>query len=249
MRSSVQYSNSRAITRIYDARATIPFDGGTYRRQIEADIHALKQTGVKSDSYICDVGCGLGWHLDALADLGFNHLYGIDLSDMSLREFASRSGAVRSGIIQLVHGDARKWRTAAFFDVATSFLSCIGEYSPTGDLAYLRAMRRIVRRGGFIVVSCITRDDAHFLEGRKTSRYSKGSEVVVTSNVEINRRTWCMTIVQSVTGKQSPPPERIHLYSIRELVKLARQAGFQIDKTIPANSGASTRFTMIGRVT
>jgi SAM-dependent methyltransferase len=220
----MRQASAKTISALYDARAAIPFDGSTYRRSIELDIGIPVVNGLDRSAFICDVGCGQGWHLETFAELGFTHLSGIDLSAASIQQFMRRSGVARSGRVQLVHGDVRKWGVRGFFDAATSFLSCLGTYTPRGDISYLRALRRIVRRGGTVVVTCFSREAGPQLSSNTRSVYSKSNSAVTTTHVTLDPNASSLTIAQK-SGGRTLPSEIIRLYTRSELLGLAKSAG------------------------
>lgn len=240
----------QAIESVYDARAAFPVDGNSYREDVRRDIALLRRSGVRPADFVCDVGCGIGWHLAALYGLGYRQLYGIDLSAASLQAFRKRSQAARNGKICLLHGDVCTWHTREFFDVVTSFLCCLGAFSPAGDRRYLRSLRQITRPGGLIVFSCFAKEEAQTLQGQTRVRYSDSSAVTIESAVRFNRRSSDLIISQTSSAGGRVPDERIRLYSVAGVAALAQSSGIQIEQVLPPIAKVnepSARLTIVGR--
>jgi SAM-dependent methyltransferase len=226
--SSFSRSSVQRIARIYDARAEIPFDGSTYCASVASDLQAITGLPGIHSAYICDVGCGLGWHLDRLAHLGHRHLYGVDISPASLKQFYNRSDFFRAGLINVTLGDVRAWRVERFFDVVTAFLCCVGEYSRHGDLQFTRALLRLLRPGGYLVLTCFVFEVGCNLRGTTSVKYASSVPLVVTSSIDFSPASEMLTISQSLSP--SGPKlgiEQIRLYSVEQLKRLLARAGFQ----------------------
>jgi 2-polyprenyl-3-methyl-5-hydroxy-6-metoxy-1,4-benzoquinol methylase len=101
---------------------------------------------------IADIGCGTGW-----SSIGIAKAYpkvtvrGLDIDAASIEQ-ASRN-AVTSGVAERVRfelRDAADPRLAGAFDVVTAFETIHDMSNPVGAL---RAMRGLVRDGGFVVIA------------------------------------------------------------------------------------------------
>jgi 2-polyprenyl-3-methyl-5-hydroxy-6-metoxy-1,4-benzoquinol methylase len=79
------YQNLEQVLNIYNARASIPFDGSSCCEKIQQDVDILIRLFPQRNLRICDIGCGLGWHIGELAQCGYVDLTGIDISAESLR--------------------------------------------------------------------------------------------------------------------------------------------------------------------
>jgi SAM-dependent methyltransferase len=224
-RSGATASKIRAI---YNKRAIIACDGASYRPSVVKDIDVVQNFKNNLDQYVCDVGCGLGWHLEEFHRRGYKRLYGIDLSEQMLERFSERSHAVKRGQIKLVNGDVRKWQVRGFFDITTAFLNCIGGFSAEGSILFLRSLSRITSSDGVVIFSCFTDDHPESISGNSKARYSATSCITVESRVSLDKSKKWLTIAQQIGPQVKVPNERIYLYSISEIEALAGMAGLDV---------------------
>lgn len=232
---------------IYDARAEIPFDGSTYQSDVTTDLALLQEAvGTRLDS-LCDVGCGQGWHLEALNDAVHGSLWGIDVSERSLERFARRTDKIRSGKVRMVLGDVRDWQCSGFFGAVTSFLSCLGEFSEEGDAAYLHSLARLLKPGGILLMSVFCEEMIKPLLGRWTASYSKSDSRPVSTVLTYDRSRRLLRIEQAWDhDTRAVPTETMRLYRCDELRSLAESAGF-VNTRVSFPTLASSASTVSGK--
>ncbi len=99
---------------------------------------------------LLDVGCGMGRHALALADLGF-HVTGVDLSLQLLEEARRKDAQSR---VRFLHGDMRQLPFGeAEFDVTVNLFTSFGYFNEEKDnLQVLRELRRVLRPDGRFVI-------------------------------------------------------------------------------------------------
>jgi SAM-dependent methyltransferase len=212
------------VAKIYNLRATIAFDGTTYESNVSEDVQLISKY-VPTDAYICDVGCGLAWHLEALARRQYKHLFGIDISERSLEQAAMRLNERSIQHINLIYGDVRHWRVAEFFDVVTAFYSSIGSFSDGENLEILHSIKRLVRPTGRAFLTCFCRDTAESLVGQFDVRYSAKRRDSIRSTVDYDSGTGVLKIVQeSADGKRIC--EELRLFSASEITRIMIDIGF-----------------------
>jgi len=119
-------------------------------RQDGAIVHSLLQAGFLplSDKRILDVGCGAGWHLRRLVDLGAAsaNCFGIDIT-------ADRLAAARyrNAHMTFLEGSAESVPFADdSFDLVTQFV-VFSSMPPEVRRATAREMRRVLRPGGAVL--------------------------------------------------------------------------------------------------
>lgn len=176
---------------------------------------------------LCDVGCGQGWHLEALSDVDPGSFWGIEVSGRSLERFAHRTNKIQSGKVRVVLGDVRDWQCTRFFGVVTSFVSCLGEFSDDGDRPYFHSLTRPLKSGGLLLTSVFCEDMTKPLLGRWTASYSKSDPRFVSTVVSYDKTRRLLEIAQAWDNDtRVVPTETMRLYRCDDLRALAESAGF-----------------------
>lgn len=94
---------------------------------------------------ILDAGCGTGWNLQDLSDLG--ETYGVDLSPLAVITTRRRGGRVVQGnLLRLPYASSS-------FDAVTSF-DVLYHAWIEDDLQAVRELARVVRPGGLLLLKC-----------------------------------------------------------------------------------------------
>lgn len=215
--------HAQIVAQIYDRRAIIPFDGSTYTDDVLFDLSVLRHLVNSWPPILCDVGCGLGWHLEALAAQGGTDLWGIDLSEQSLSMFATRFVSGIPSVVKLIAGDVRAWKCTGFFSAVTSFLSCLGEFSPDGDQDYMDSLARLLRPGGVLLISVFCQEEVEPILGEWTTTYSDSDKRPVITTLTYGDQTRSLHITQKFEDEVNF--EIMRLYTQAELIKLAEHAG------------------------
>lgn len=220
------------IKSIYDSRASLPSFEDLYRADVDADISILKHFGLSAQTYVCDVGCGRGYHIRRLNDLGYERVWGIDVSAESLDRRLERA----------VCGDVRIWGVKGFFDICCSFLACIGAGSFEDDLGYVSAMASISKPGAVVVITSFCAELASSLVGEYTVRYDVSDPCWVHSSVSYASDTQQL-LIQQATDRNGVsatlPNEKLTLRTRAEMMHLAETAGLtKIDTFLPGESVA-----------
>lgn len=120
---------------------------------------ALELCNLPAGSRIVDVGCGAGGTLEHLERAGFRHLVGLDHSGPLLTEAGARLEAAR-----LIRGEAH---AIPFGNGSFDLLLCECVLSVLPDRsAALREFARVVREGGYLVLSDVFGKDGDKAAGR-----------------------------------------------------------------------------------
>ena len=118
---------------------------------------AVAALGLDPPARVLDLACGWGRHAIPLARLGFE-VTGLDLSEVLLREARAAAEVARVDV-GWVRGDMRSPPLAGGFDAVLSLFSSLGYGdSDDDDLAVLRAVRRLLRPGGQLLLETMHRD-------------------------------------------------------------------------------------------
>ncbi len=116
----------------------------------------LELTGLGPEAEIVDLCCGQGRHAIELGTRGFTKVTGVDRSRYLVR-LARRRGQKMGLNIGFKEGDARKFRyPPASADCVTLFGNSFGYFERAeDDVAVLRAVRRILKPGGTVVLDLV----------------------------------------------------------------------------------------------
>jgi SAM-dependent methyltransferase len=121
-------------------------------RKAEVDflVHCFRRFARRRVRRVLDIACGTGPHLFRLADRGYR-MVGLDPSARNI-DFLRQRLAGRGHAAELVVGDMTDFRLAAPIDAAICMQDSQGHLLTNEALvAHLRAVARVLRRGGLYV--------------------------------------------------------------------------------------------------
>lgn len=216
-----------SLRALYDARASLPFDGHTNNDEVSQVVDLLCQFEPKLSVRICDIGCGGGWHLRELSRRGYSSLYGIDLSPKTLLA-ASRVCSNTSAIFFLQ--DISSSSRVEFFDVVTVFNATLGSGNEALDSSFVRGAASQLRPGGRFLLTYFPLELASAHVGQFSVAYGASKGTVVNSSVEFDSDKNELSISQRV-GETALPSERLHLYSRSAMASLLADAGFVVERS------------------
>jgi SAM-dependent methyltransferase len=194
------------------------------------------------DGELLDVACGYGRHAIELGQGGYR-VTGIDLSLPLLIRAADESQR-RSLSVNFVHADMREMAFENQFDGAYSFLTSFGYFDEEANLKVAASIFRALRPGGRFLVDTVNRD--YIVSGLPTRVWWEGDGCVVLEEVDFNFQTSRLTVRRSVVfqdGRQIEHDMSIRAYSLHELGKLLRQAGFRV---LEVSGGVATQGYFFG---
>jgi SAM-dependent methyltransferase len=180
-----------------------------------------------ADAEILDVGCGYGRHAIELGQGGYR-VTGIDLSLPLLIRAADESQR-RALSVNFVHADMREMAFDGQFDGAYSFLTSFGYFDEETNLKVAASVYRSLKPGGRFLLDTINRD--YIVSDLPTRVWWEGDGCVVLEEVDFNFQTNRLTVRRSIVfqdGRQVEHDISIRAYSLHELAKLLRQAGFRV---------------------
>ena len=194
------------------------------------------------DGELLDVACGYGRHAIELGQGGYR-VTGIDLSLPLLIRAADESQR-RSLSVNFIHADMRAMAFENQFDGAYSFLTSFGYFDEEANLKVASSIFRALRPGGRFLVDTINRD--YIVSGLPTRVWWEGDGCVVLEEVDFNFQTSRLSVRRSVVfqdGRQVEHDISIRAYSLHELGKLLRQAGFRV---LEVSGGVATQGYFFG---
>ena len=191
---------------------------------------------------VLDLACGYGRHALELTQQGL-HLTGLDLS-LPLLIRAADDAQRRGLAVNFVHADMREMTFNSQFDAAYCVLSSFGYFDEETNLRVASAACRALKPGGRFLLDIINRD---YIVGDVPSRvWWEGDGCVVLEEVDFNYHTSRVLIRRSVVfgnGRQSEQEISMRAYSLHEVGKLLRQAGFRV---LQVSGGIATKSRFFG---
>jgi SAM-dependent methyltransferase len=191
---------------------------------------------------VLDVGCGYGRHALELAQQGL-HVTGLDLS-LPLLIRAAADAQRRGLAVNFVHADMREMNFNGQFDGAYCVLSSFGYFDEETNLRVATAICRALKPGGRFLLDILNRD---YIVGDLPSRvWWEGDGCVVLEEVDFNYHTSRVLIRRSVVfgnSRQSEQEISMRAYSLHELGKLLRKAGFRV---LQVSGGLATKSRFFG---
>jgi SAM-dependent methyltransferase len=195
-----------------------------------------------SDGQVLDVACGYGRHSIELGQSGLN-VTGVDLSLPLLIRAADESQR-RALSVNFVHADMREMGFDAQFDGAFCVLTSFGYFDEETNLKVATSICRALKPGGRFLLDAINRD--YIVPELPTRVWWEGDGCVVLEEVDFNFHTSRLAVRRSIVfqdGRQVEHDISIRAYSLHELGKLLRQAGFRV---LEVSGGLATKGHFFG---
>lgn len=198
--------------------------------------------GLPRGCEILDVACGYGRHAIELVQRGLS-VTGLDLSLPLLIRAADESQ--RRGVsVNFIHADMREMSFERQFSGAYCMLTSFGYFDEESNVKVAEAVAKALKPGGRFLIDTINRD---YVVGDLPARiWWEGDGCVVLEEVDFNFNTNRIVTHRSIVfedGQQLEHEISIRVYSLHELGKLLRQAGFRV---LEVSGGISTKGHFLG---
>jgi SAM-dependent methyltransferase len=193
-------------------------------------------------SEILDVGCGYGRHAIELVQRGFS-VTGLDLS-LPLLIRAADEAQRRSLSVNFVHADMREMAFEKQFDGAYSMLTSFGYFDEETNLRVAERIGRALKPGARFLLDILNRD--YVVADLPVRVWWEGTGCVVLEEVDFNFHTSRINTHRSIVfedGRQLEQELSVRAYSLHEIGRLLRQAGFRV---IDVSGGLATRGDFFG---
>ncbi len=208
-----------------DYLRTLPFMRADQTlREVEFISNAL-QTDPGAE--ILDVGCGYGRHAIELVQRGFN-VTGLDLS-LPLLIRAADEAQRRALSVNFVHADMREMSFENQFDGAYSMLTSFGYFDEETNLRVAERIAHALKPGRRFLLDVINRD--YVVADLPVRVWWEGTGCVVLEEVDFNFHTSRINTHRSIVfedGRQLEQELSVRAYSLHEIGRLLRQAGFRV---------------------
>ncbi len=214
-----------------------PYVWGSTSQQVMLIVKLLKKYGVRK-GLVLDAGCGIGRITVALAEYGYDVL-GVDISPKFV-EMANERIA-RAGVedkAKCVVGDLRRIQEVVRekrFDAIVSWFSSFGFYGDEIDKSILRGFAWVAKEGAPLLIDIENRDSVlkargYSLEYKWTLEHDNYVLLVESKYdpwTSVDKST-VNVYEKDVSGLKiiTKMPLQFRLYSLHELNKLLREAGW-----------------------
>ena len=183
--------------------------------------------GVAPGGQILDVGCGYGRHAIEPAQRGLE-VTGLDLS-LPLLIRAADEAQKRAMSVNFMHADMREMAFEKQFDGVYCMLTSFGYFDEDTNLRVAEGIARALKPGGRFLLDLVNRD---YVVGDLPSRvWWEGNGCVVLEEVDFNFHTSRILTHRSIVfedGRQVEQEISVRAYSLHEIGRLLRQAGFRV---------------------
>jgi SAM-dependent methyltransferase len=208
-------------------------------REVEFIADALK---LGSGAEILDVACGYGRHAIELVQRDFN-VTGLDLS-LPLLIRAADEAQRRELTVNFVHADMREMAFEKQFDGAYSMLTSFGYFDEDTNLRVAERIGRALKPGARFLLDVVNRD--YVVADLPVRVWWEGTGCVVLEEVDFNFHTSRIVTHRSIVfedGRQLEQELSVRAYSLHEIGRLLRQAGFRV---MDVSGGLATRGQFFG---
>ena len=180
-----------------------------------------------ADGEVLDIACGYGRHAIEFGQRGYR-VTGLDLSLPLLIRAADE--AQRRGLsVNFVHADVREMAYDSQFDAAYCVLTSFGYFDEETNLRVASSICRALKPGGRFLVDTINRD--YVVSDLPSRTWWEGDGCVVLEEVDFDFHTSRVLVRRSIVfgdGRQVENEISIRAYSLHELGRVLRRAGFQV---------------------
>jgi SAM-dependent methyltransferase len=177
---------------------------------------------------ILDVACGQGRHSIEFAKRGYG-VTGLDQSRFLL-DVARQRSAVAAVEVRWVEGDMRQPPPIeGGYDVVVNLFTSFGYFADDGDdLAVLRAIAAVLRPGGRLLMELINGE--RIMRTFEEREWIPFGEATVLERRRLDRDRRRMEVDRTIVrdGHEEETSHALRLYSGRELIVLAKRAGFGV---------------------
>ncbi|GMK38442.1 methyltransferase [Paenibacillus sp. CCS19] len=208
-----------------------------WERAIEEVRQLIGWLQLPQGSALLDVGCGMGRHAVALAEMGYQ-VSGIDLSQPLLEE--AREHDVNEHV-RWQQGDMRSLPYGDnVFDATVNLFTSFGYFSDQDNKSVLLELRRVLRPGGYFVIDFLNADEV----SRKLVPLSEHVDTQTGWLIREQRRIESGEVCKKITivtksGEERHYEECVKLYGLDWFEEALAAAGLRITRTAGSYDGAN----------
>ena len=196
-----------------------------YQSIADVDITLIGNNIDVSHAFVCDLGCGSGAHLVALAEAGAQYAVGIDLSTEALTHLLN-SYPYTSTL--LIHGDYMNWTVTEQFDALVCSLPSIEVDPQNATTKICRKLSTLLKVNGILFLKLFVREKVEALTGHYSIRYDQSGPIKV-SDVTFIRRSNTLLIKQYYEDQPDAVLcEELYLPSLHEITSSLSHSAMDI---------------------
>lgn len=182
---------------------------------------------IKTDSNVLDIGCGDGFWLDILRNMGFSHLKGIDLSDIHLKRAENKNHDVeKMSVLELPDSWKEKFDVILMVDLLEHLSDVKSALEKVGEL---------LKPGGKLIFNTVVCDSVV----RRIKR------IVFKEDRLYQSKQYDQTHVQPFTKKSLLSCMMESNYKIREMKRVANVSDM-LHKLSPKANALISKITFFG---
>ena len=175
------YDAGRHWESIYQAKK--PDELSWHQEKPDTSLNLIAEAGLGRDAGIIDVGAGDSRLVDNLLDKGFRNITVLDVSPTALERAKKRLGS-RAVSVKWVVSDVREFETGDRYDLwhdraVLHFLTSEEDVN-----RYVEVVRRVLRPGGYLIVSAFSLRGPTRCSGLDVRQYSEASLKKLFSDFE-----------------------------------------------------------------
>ena len=223
-------STAYKLMELYNWRYSSGSTTKEYQSVANADVALIHRNLDFSDAFVCDVGCGSGAHLLALAEAGVKYSVGIDLSTEALTRILYSHPLIPS---LLIHGDFREWVTTEQFDALVCSLLPIKFGLPNETEKIFHKLSTLLKVNGILFLKLFVREKVGALIGHYEVRYNQSSPIKV-SDVTFTRKSNRLVIKQHYEDRpETLQSEELYLPSFQEITSSLSHLALEVLHVLP----------------
>jgi Methylase involved in ubiquinone/menaquinone biosynthesis len=208
-----------------------------WERAIEEVRLMMRWLELPQGSSLLDVGCGMGRHAVALAEMGYQ-VSGVDLSEPLLEE--ARIHDV-NGHVRWEHGDMRKLPFPdSRFDATLNLFTSFGYFDELDNRRVLHELRRVLRPDGCFVIDFLNASEIYRKLVPLSEHVDEQTGWTIREQRRIESGAVCKTItIVTKSGKERHYDECVKLYGLDWFEEALSEAGMRITRIAGGYDGAS----------
>jgi ubiquinone/menaquinone biosynthesis C-methylase UbiE len=150
-----------------------------YQEYPKTSVDLIQQFGLPSDAKIIDVGGGDSYLMDALLDLGYTHLYVLDISAKAIERHKNRLGDKAKSKVTFIVSDVLDFHSDVHFDLWHD-RACFHFLTDENQIKkYAELVSSVIKTNRNLVVGTFSESGPKKCSGLEITQYSANAMKVV----------------------------------------------------------------------